>query len=104
VKQWLAESLREAHLPPFPEDFENVARRAFQERLSHGQNREKLSAQECQVERMNRMERRVQESDLPLGNKLAPSRYETITREGGVKGSDTVGWSVRGHAGMRAGL
>jgi DNA replication protein DnaC len=70
VKQRLMECLRELHLPTFRESFEDLARRAVQESLSYEQYLGELADQECQVRRMNRIERWLRESDLPLDKSL----------------------------------
>jgi DNA replication protein DnaC len=71
VKQKLMECLRELHLPTFREGFEDLARRAVQESLSYEQYLGELADQECQVRRMNRIERWLRDSDLPLDKSLA---------------------------------
>jgi DNA replication protein DnaC len=70
VKARLMECLRELHLPTFREGFEDLARRAAQESLSYEQYLGELAEQECQVRRMNRIERWLRESDLPLDKSL----------------------------------
>ena len=71
VKARLIEYLRELHLPTFRDGFEDLARRAVQESLSYEQYLGELAEQECQVRRMNRIERWLRESDLPLDKSLA---------------------------------
>ena len=71
VKARLIECLRELHLPTFREGFEDLARRAVQESLSYEQYLGELAVQECQVRRLNRIERWLRESDLPLDKSLA---------------------------------
>jgi DNA replication protein DnaC len=71
VKARLIECLRELHLPTFREGFEDLARRAVQESLSYEQYLGELAEQECQVRRLNRIERWLRESDLPLDKSLA---------------------------------
>jgi DNA replication protein DnaC len=65
------ECLRELHLPTFREGFEDLALQAVQESLSYEQYLGELAAQECHVRRMNRIERWLRESDLPLDKSLA---------------------------------
>jgi DNA replication protein DnaC len=74
VKQRLVECLRELHLPTFREGFEDLARRAVQESLSYEQYLGELADQECQVRRMNRIERWLRESNLPSDKSL--SRFD----------------------------
>jgi DNA replication protein DnaC len=71
VKQRLVECLRELHLPTFRESFEDLARRAAQESLSYEQYLGELAEQECQMRRMNRIERWLRGSDLPVEKSLA---------------------------------
>jgi DNA replication protein DnaC len=71
VKQRLVECLRELHLPTFRESFEDLARRAVQESLSYEQYLGELAEQECQMRRMNRIERWLRGSDLPVEKSLA---------------------------------
>jgi DNA replication protein DnaC len=71
VKARLIECLRELHLPTFREGFEDLARRAVQESLSYEQCLGELAEQECQVRRLNWIERWLRESDLPLDKSLA---------------------------------
>jgi DNA replication protein DnaC len=66
----LMECLRELHLPTFRDGFEDLARHAVQESLSYEQYLGELADQECQVRRMNRIERWLRESDLPLDKSL----------------------------------
>ncbi len=70
VKQRLVECLRELHLPTFRDGFEELARRAVQESLSYEQYLGELAEQECQARRTNRIERWLQQSDLPIDKSL----------------------------------
>ena len=65
------ECLRELHLPTFRDGFEDRARRAVPESLSYEQDLGELADQECQVRRMNRIERWLRESDRPRDKSLA---------------------------------
>jgi DNA replication protein DnaC len=65
------ECLRELHLPIFREGFEALAQRALQESLSYEQYLWELAEQECQARRMNRIERWLRESNLPMEKSLA---------------------------------
>jgi DNA replication protein DnaC len=71
VKARLIECLRELHLPTFREGFEDLARRAVQESFSYEQYLGELADQECQARRINRIERWLRESDLPLDKSLS---------------------------------
>jgi DNA replication protein DnaC len=71
MKRRLVESLRELHLPTFREQFEAVADRAARESLSYEQYLDELASQECEARRMNRIERWLRESDLPVEKSLA---------------------------------
>jgi DNA replication protein DnaC len=71
LKRRLVESLRELHLPTFREQFEALADRAVQESFSYEQYLGELAAQECEARRMNRIERWLRESDLPVEKNLA---------------------------------
>ena len=64
------ECLRELHLPTFRDGFEELARRAVQESLSYEQYLGELAEQECQARRTNRIERWLQQSDLPIDKSL----------------------------------
>jgi len=70
VKARLIECLRELHLPTFREGFEDLARRAVQESFSYEQYLGNSRTQECQARRINRIERWLRESDLPLDKSL----------------------------------
>jgi DNA replication protein DnaC len=67
----LVDCLRELHLPTFREGFEDLARRAVQESLSYEQYLGELADQECQMRRLNRIERWLRDSDLPVEKSLA---------------------------------
>jgi len=71
VKQRLAECLGELHLPTFYDQYEVVAQRAVQESFSYEQYLGELAEQECQVRRLKRIERWLQDSDLPVEKSLA---------------------------------
>jgi DNA replication protein DnaC len=71
LKRRLMESLRELHLPTFREQYEAVANRAVRESLSYEQYLDELATQECEARRMNRIERWLRESDLPVEKSLA---------------------------------
>src|SRR5580704_2601324 len=71
VKRRLMESLRELHLPTFRDQFEALADRAVQESLSYEQYLGELAAQECEARRMNRIERWLRDSDLPVEKSMA---------------------------------
>lgn len=62
--------LRELHLPTFRECFEEVAGRAEQETLSYEQYLLELSQRECEVRRVNRIDRLLRQSKLPLEKSL----------------------------------
>ena len=62
--------LRELHLPTFRECFETSAGRAQQESLSYEQYLLDLAQQECEVRRMNRIDRFLRQSKLPLEKNL----------------------------------
>jgi DNA replication protein DnaC len=70
VKQRLTECLRELHLPTFREEFETVAQRAVQETFSYEQYLGELAELECHARRMNRIERWLRDSDLPVDKSL----------------------------------
>ena len=74
MKARLIECLRELHLPTFREGFEDLARRAVQESFSYEQYLGELAEQECQARRINRIERWLRESGLPLDKSL--SRFD----------------------------
>jgi DNA replication protein DnaC len=65
------ESLRELHLPTFRDQFEALADRAVQESFSYEQYLGELAAQECEARRMNRIERWLRGSDLPVEKSMA---------------------------------
>jgi DNA replication protein DnaC len=71
LKQRLMEWLRELHLPTFREEFEALAQRAVQESFSYEQYLGELAEQECHMRRMNRIERWLRDSDLPVEKSLA---------------------------------
>jgi DNA replication protein DnaC len=71
VKQRLTECLRELHLPTFREEFEALAQRAVQETFSYEQYLGELAELECHTRRMNRIERWLRDSDLPVDKSLA---------------------------------
>jgi DNA replication protein DnaC len=71
VKQRLMECLRELHLPTFREEFEALAQRAVQETFSYEQYLGELAELECHARRMNRIERWLRDSDLPVDKSLA---------------------------------
>jgi len=68
------ESLRELHLPTIREVYEDLVRRAVQETWGYEQFLCELVERECQVRRINRTERWLRESNLPLEKSLA--RFE----------------------------
>jgi DNA replication protein DnaC len=70
-KQRLVECLRELHLPGFRDSFEELARRAGQETYSYEQYLLELADRECQTRRVNRIERWLRDSCLPLEKNLA---------------------------------
>ncbi len=57
-------------MPTFRDGFEELARRAVQESLSYEQYLGELAEQECQARRTNRIERWLQQSDLPIDKSL----------------------------------
>jgi DNA replication protein DnaC len=71
VKQRLTECLRELHLPTFREEFEALSLRAVQETFSYEQYLGELAELECHARRMNRIERWLRDSDLPVDKSLA---------------------------------
>ena len=71
MKQRLTECLRELHLPTFREEFEALAQRAVQETFSYEQYLGELAELECHARRMNRIERWLKDSDLPVDKSLA---------------------------------
>ena len=84
MKQRLVECLRELHLPTFRESFEDLARRAVQESLSYEQYLGELAEQECQMRRMNRIERWLRDSDLPVEKSLAGFDMKRLPASGSV--------------------
>lgn len=64
------ESLRELHLPTFREQYEVLADRAVREAFSYEQYLDELATLECEARRMNRIERWLRESDLPVEKSL----------------------------------
>ncbi len=62
--------LRELHLPTFRECFQDAAGRAQQESLSYEQYLLDLAQRECEVRRMNRIDRLLRQSKLPLEKNL----------------------------------
>ncbi len=70
VKGRLIGHLRELHLPTFRECFEEAAGRAQQETLSYEQYLLDLAERECEVRRMNRIDRLLRQSKLPLEKNL----------------------------------
>jgi DNA replication protein DnaC len=71
LKRRLVESLRELHLPTFREQYEAMADRAVRESLSYEQYLDELATAECEARTMNRIERWLRESDLPVEKSLA---------------------------------
>ncbi len=74
VSQRLMECLRELHLPTIREVYEDLVRRAVQESWGYEQFLCELVERECQVRQVNRTERWLRESNLPLEKNLA--RFE----------------------------
>jgi DNA replication protein DnaC len=70
VKGTLVGHLRELHLPTFRECFEEAAGRAEQDTLSYEQYLLDLAQRECDVRRMNRIDRLLRQSKLPLEKNL----------------------------------
>jgi DNA replication protein DnaC len=70
VKGTLIGHLRELHLPTFRECFEDTATRAQQETLSYEQYLLELAERECEVRRVNRIDRLLRQSKLPLEKSL----------------------------------
>jgi len=70
VKATLTDSLRELHLPGFRENFEEQAVRAQQETLTYEQYLLELVTRECELRRANRIDRMLQQSQLPLDKTL----------------------------------
>lgn len=70
VKGTLIGHLRDLHLPTFRECFEEVAGVAQQETLSYEQYLLELSQRECEVRRINRIQRLLRQSKLPLEKSL----------------------------------
>ncbi len=68
------ECLRELHLPTIREVYEDLVRRAVQESWGYEQFLCELVERECQVRQINRTERWLRESNLPLEKNLA--RFE----------------------------
>ena len=68
------ECLRELHLPMIREVYEDLVRRAVQETWGYEQFLCELVERECQVRRINRTERWLRESNLPLEKSL--TRFE----------------------------
>jgi DNA replication protein DnaC len=68
------ECLRELHLPTIREVYEDLVDRAVQETWGYEQFLCELVEQECQVRRINRTERWLRESNLPLEKSL--TRFE----------------------------
>jgi len=58
--------LRELHLPAIRECFEDTARRAEKEELGYERYLLELAERECEARRINRVERLLRESRLPL--------------------------------------
>jgi DNA replication protein DnaC len=74
MNQRLMECLRELHLPTIREVYEDLVRRAVQESWGYEQFLCELVERECQVRQINRTERWLRESNLPLEKNLA--RFE----------------------------
>lgn len=66
VKDVLVSQLRELHLPVFREQFEDIARKAEQDAWSFETYLSCLSRMECDARRMNRVDRQLKASGLPL--------------------------------------
>jgi DNA replication protein DnaC len=74
LNQRLMECLRELHLPTIREVYGEMVRRAVQETWGYEQFLCELVERECQVRQINRTERWLRESNLPLEKNLA--RFE----------------------------
>ena len=70
MKGTLTGHLRELHLPTFRECFEEAAGRALQETLRYEQYLLDLAQRECEVRRLNRIDRLLRQSKLPLEKNL----------------------------------
>ena len=70
MKAKLTGHLRDLHLPTFREYFEEAAQRAQQETLSYEQYLLDLADRECEVRRVNRIDRLLRQSKLPMEKTL----------------------------------
>src|SRR6266852_5087980 len=71
VRPALIGHLKDLHLPTVRECYEETARRAERETLSYEQYLLEVISRECEQRRKSRVERLLNESELPLEKSLA---------------------------------